>query len=144
MNKAIPTDSFVHFQILVWGGASALGQYTIQLCKLSGMQVITTASPKNFDLVRSLGATGIFDYRDEQVSAKIKSQWISLKHAVDCIATEQTLKQVSDAMSGTEEGYIAMALGPDTSAVKANIKAEFALVHTLLGKVRFRFIVHYM
>jgi len=104
------------------------------------MQVITTASPRNFDLVRSLGATSVFDYRDEQVSAKIKSQWTSLKHAVDCIATEQTLNQVSDAMSDTEEGYIAMALGPDTSALKANIKAEHALVHTLLGKVRFRFI----
>ncbi|KAJ7221004.1 chaperonin 10-like protein [Mycena haematopus] len=35
------------FPILVWAGASAVGQYTVQLAKLSGLRVITTASPKN-------------------------------------------------------------------------------------------------
>jgi NADPH:quinone reductase-like Zn-dependent oxidoreductase len=38
--------------ILIWGGASAVGQCAIQFAKLGGPRVIMTASPKNFGLVR--------------------------------------------------------------------------------------------
>jgi NADPH:quinone reductase-like Zn-dependent oxidoreductase len=34
--------------------------------------VVSTASPKNFDLVKSLGADAVFDYRDSDVVKKIK------------------------------------------------------------------------
>lgn len=101
------------------------------------MQVITTSSPKNFDLVKTLGAHAVFDYRDPEVSAKIKAEYSDLMQAVDCIANETTVKQVSDAMSDVKQAYVAMALTTETSnIVKKNIKTEFALVHTLLGKVR--------
>ncbi|KAI0072335.1 GroES-like protein [Panus rudis PR-1116 ss-1] len=44
--------------IFVLGGSSSVGQYVIQLAKLSGFSpIITTVSPRNFDLVKSLGAT---------------------------------------------------------------------------------------
>jgi hypothetical protein len=38
----------------------------------SGARVVSTASPKNFDLVKSLGADAVFDYRDSDVVKKIK------------------------------------------------------------------------
>jgi hypothetical protein len=34
--------------------------------------VVTTASPKNHDLVKSFGADAVFDYRDPDVVQKIK------------------------------------------------------------------------
>ncbi|KAH7923729.1 NAD(P)-binding protein [Leucogyrophana mollusca] len=44
------------------GGASSLGQYAIQLARLSGFSpIIATASPHNTDLLTSLGATHIID-----------------------------------------------------------------------------------
>eukprot|EP00026_Physarum_polycephalum_P011214 Phypoly_transcript_11420.p1 GENE.Phypoly_transcript_11420~~Phypoly_transcript_11420.p1 ORF type:complete len:195 (-),score=33.66 Phypoly_transcript_11420:507-1091(-) len=36
------------FPFLVWSGATSVGQYAIQLAKLAGLTVVTTASPKKF------------------------------------------------------------------------------------------------
>ncbi|CAD0108825.1 unnamed protein product [Aureobasidium uvarum] len=48
--------------LLVWSGASSVGVNTIQLARAAGYEVIATASPKNFELVRSLGASEVIDY----------------------------------------------------------------------------------
>jgi NADPH:quinone reductase-like Zn-dependent oxidoreductase len=51
--------------LLVWGGSSSVGVNAIQLAVAAGYEVITTASPKNFELLRSLGASESFDYNSE-------------------------------------------------------------------------------
>jgi NADPH:quinone reductase-like Zn-dependent oxidoreductase len=44
--------------MLVIGGSSSVGQYAIQLAKLSGFHpIITTSSPKHHDHLKSIGAT---------------------------------------------------------------------------------------
>ncbi|KAF9698108.1 hypothetical protein EKO04_003889 [Ascochyta lentis] len=48
--------------VLVWGGSTSVGCNAIQLAVASGYEVITTASPKNFDLVKNLGASHVVDY----------------------------------------------------------------------------------
>lgn len=58
--------------LLVWGGSTAVGWHLIQLAKLSGCNVIVTASPDNHALLKSLGAQECFDYKDKDVLAKIK------------------------------------------------------------------------
>ncbi|KAF2493252.1 GroES-like protein [Lophium mytilinum] len=57
--------------ILIWGGSSVVGISAIQLAAASGWTIVSTASPKNHELVRSLGATHVFDYSDPDVVAKI-------------------------------------------------------------------------
>ncbi|RAL00782.1 zinc-binding alcohol dehydrogenase family protein [Aspergillus ibericus CBS 121593] len=48
--------------IVILGGASSVGQYAIQLARLSGFEnVITNASSANFDLLRKLGAHVVLD-----------------------------------------------------------------------------------
>ncbi|KAI0667952.1 GroES-like protein [Trametes maxima] len=48
--------------VVVLGGASSVGQYVIQLLRLSGFSpIITTASIRNVGLVKSLGATHIIE-----------------------------------------------------------------------------------
>lgn len=42
--------------ILIYGGSTATGSLAIQYAKLSGLQVIATCSPHNFEYVKSLGA----------------------------------------------------------------------------------------
>jgi NADPH:quinone reductase-like Zn-dependent oxidoreductase len=57
--------------LLVWGGSTSVGCNAIQLAVASGYEVITTASPKNFDLVKKLGASHIFDYRSATAVSEI-------------------------------------------------------------------------
>lgn len=52
---------------LIWGGATSVGQYAIQLARLSKRKVFTTASPDNWDLVKTLGAEDVQDYKVRQV-----------------------------------------------------------------------------
>ncbi|KAF2729913.1 GroES-like protein [Polyplosphaeria fusca] len=59
--------------LVVWGGSTSLGSNAIQLAVAAGYEVITTASPKNFDYVRKLGATEVFDYRSATAAADIIS-----------------------------------------------------------------------
>jgi len=53
--------------LLVWGGATSVGCNAIQLAVAAGYEVITTASPKNFDYVKKLGASHAFDYRSKTI-----------------------------------------------------------------------------
>ena len=53
--------------LLIWGGATCVGSNAIQLAVAAGYEVISTASPKNFDYVKSLGASQVFDYNSSTV-----------------------------------------------------------------------------
>jgi len=53
--------------LLVWGGATSVGSNAIQLAVAAGYEVITTASPRNFDYVKKLGASQVFDYNSKTV-----------------------------------------------------------------------------
>ncbi|MGV2982764.1 NADP-dependent oxidoreductase [Microbacterium sp. AGC85] len=52
-------------KVLIHGGAGGAGSITIQLAKHLGAHVATTASAKNADFVRSLGADEVIDYRTQ-------------------------------------------------------------------------------
>jgi len=53
--------------VIIWGGATSVGCNAIQLAVSAGYSVVTTSSPKNFDYVKSLGATNAFDYSGKRV-----------------------------------------------------------------------------
>jgi NADPH:quinone reductase-like Zn-dependent oxidoreductase len=54
--------------LLVWGGASSVGINAIQLAVAAGYTVMATASPKNFELLRHLGATQVIDYNQDSAA----------------------------------------------------------------------------
>jgi NADPH:quinone reductase-like Zn-dependent oxidoreductase len=63
-----PADS-----ILIWGGSSSVGAYAVQFARIVGFKnIVSTSSPHNFDYVKSLGATHVFDYKAEDVVEHIK------------------------------------------------------------------------
>ncbi|KAI0783891.1 GroES-like protein [Irpex lacteus] len=79
--------------ILVVGGSSSVGQYVIQLAKLSGFSpIITTASTHNTELLKSLGATHVIDRHLPLAPAvkAITSEPINVVY--DAIATTETAK----------------------------------------------------
>ncbi|MGE6754963.1 NADP-dependent oxidoreductase [Rossellomorea sp. NPDC071047] len=53
-------------KILIHAGAGGVGTFAIQLAKEMGAYVATTASEKGFDLVSSLGADRVINYKEEQ------------------------------------------------------------------------------
>ena len=66
---------------LIWGGSSSVGCNAIQLAVAAGCEVITTASPKNHDFLKKLGATEVFDYRSPTVVSDIVSAFKNRKVA---------------------------------------------------------------
>lgn len=48
--------------VIVAGGSTSVGSNAVQLAVAAGYEVISTASPKNFEYVRKLGASHVFDY----------------------------------------------------------------------------------
>lgn len=57
--------------LLVWGGSSSVGCCAIQMAKAAGYEVYTTASKRNHDLVRSIGASKVFDHAQSDVESEI-------------------------------------------------------------------------
>lgn len=126
------------FPILIYGGSTAMGVSGIQYAKLSGATVITTASPHNFDYVKSLGADHVFDYNDETSPAKIRElTGGKLRLAWDCQSTEQSAVFVARAMDPEEGGRIGMLLGvpkKQIAEVNAKIDAQNTLYYTAFGE----------
>jgi NADPH:quinone reductase-like Zn-dependent oxidoreductase len=52
--------------VLIHGGSGGVGSVAIQLARARGARVIATASAANLELLRSLGADLVIDYRNER------------------------------------------------------------------------------
>jgi len=127
--------------ILISGGASSVGLYAIQLAKLSGLYVIATASERNFDLVRSLGADLVVDYRDAARAAKQIQEAAPgpIEHALDCVSTGTSFEIVAASLDG--QGTIAnLTVGSYPHVEGVNVLS--GIVFDYFGKVRFR-LFHY-
>lgn len=118
--------------ILIWGGATATGILAIQLAKLIyGLNVITTASSKNHEYLKSIGADYVLDYHDEEVVNKIKEIGRGLiKFALDTVANPTTFQQVYDATSEVSgEVYLDSLLFLDASSINLDEKRDNSKVH---------------
>ncbi|KAJ6015391.1 alcohol dehydrogenase [Penicillium herquei] len=106
------------FPLLIYGGSTATGMAAIQLAKLSGLTVITTCSPHNFDLLKSLGADAAFDYNSPTCGAEIKELTKNrLTYAFDC--TGDGAHVCAYAMSDTEPGTYGGIMPADYEFLKA-------------------------
>ncbi|GAA5923098.1 zinc-binding alcohol dehydrogenase family protein [Sporobolomyces koalae] len=121
--------------VLVWGGTSSVGLYAIQLLKLSGYTVIATASEKNWDLLKSLGATSTYDYSDPDVSDKIASDYPDLSIGFDCISENGTTYLTAKSFK-SGKGKIVTLLPVEDDRLKEvpNVEIEPTLMYTIFGR----------
>ena len=70
-DQAAPKDE----AIFIYAGATGAGLFHIQIAKAAGYEVVTTASPRSFDLVKAYGATAVFDYRSATVAADVIKEY---------------------------------------------------------------------
>jgi len=83
--------------ILIWGGASSVGQYALQILRYYGYRnLLTTASKKHHSKLISLGASKAFDYNDSDVVEQIieagsagRSSQPTISLILDCIGSQQ-------------------------------------------------------
>lgn len=52
-------------RVLIYGASGSVGSFALQLAKLHGAQVTAVCSPKNFDMMKSLGADCTLDYHND-------------------------------------------------------------------------------
>lgn len=131
--------------IFIYGGSTATGILGIQFAKLSGLTVIATSSPRNFDYLQSLGADKLYDYHTETetLAREIKDFTKNkLTLAWDCSPTEESARLCALAMSDVEKGKYSSLLRVDSSVVKKanpNVESDSTLAYTAWGEAFSRY-----
>ncbi|KAH9909067.1 GroES-like protein [Xylariomycetidae sp. FL2044] len=122
--------------VFVFGGSSATGTAAIQLIRLAGFLPITTCSPHNFDLVKSYGATAVFDYQAPGSSADIRSfTKNNLRYALDCISTTASMEFCYQALGRAGGRYTTLEPYVETVAeTRKTIKADWIMGPSMMGK----------
>lgn len=62
-----PRLSKTNKTVVIWGGSTSVGCNAIQLAVAAGYEVFTTASPRNHEYLRTLGAAQVWDYNASSV-----------------------------------------------------------------------------
>ncbi|MBN8192825.1 NADP-dependent oxidoreductase [Bacillus sp. NTK074B] len=107
-------------KVLIHAGSGGVGNFAIQIAKSFGAHVATTASGKNEDFVKSLGADQFINYKEEEFSEVLKDFDLVLDSMGGEIQTnsykvlKENGKLVSIAQPPNEE-----------EAAKYSVKAEF-------------------
>ncbi|KAJ5566136.1 hypothetical protein N7535_007774 [Penicillium sp. DV-2018c] len=133
LKLALPTEPIKDATpILIYGGSTATGTLAIQFAKLSGYKVVTTCSPRNFDLVRGLGADEVYDYNDAGAAAAIrKATGNKLKLVFDCISVESSAEFCDNAISTDGGEYSALL---DVKIARPNVNDRFTVAFTAIGE----------
>ncbi|KAH6867727.1 chaperonin 10-like protein [Thelonectria olida] len=133
-NPLAPTPKPI--PVLVFGGSSATGTAAIQLLKLAGFEPIATCSPPNFGLVKSFGASAVFDYRAPNCTADIRKHTKNnIRYALDCISTTASMQFCYQAIGRAGGKYT--ALEPYSEAVaqtRKMVKPDWIMGPQMLGK----------
>jgi NADPH:quinone reductase-like Zn-dependent oxidoreductase len=118
--------------ILIYGGSTTSGLLMMQFSKLSGAQVIATASRKNFDLVKSYGADIVVNYHDSEVCAReiIEATSGKLDIVVDCVGIDSTVDICDKVLASRGQYFV---LTPSTSK-RDDVTTTFNPGQDLIGE----------
>ncbi len=120
--------------VLIWGGSTSVGSNAIQLAAAAaGYEVIATASPRNFDYVRRLGASQVFDYQSPTVTRDI-IRALTGKTLAGAIAIGAGSARACVAVAGACQGrrFVSMVSTPISfDAAPAGARRALWLVPTL-------------
>jgi NADPH:quinone reductase-like Zn-dependent oxidoreductase len=123
--------------ILIYGGSTATGSLAIQFAKLSGWTVVATASPRNFDYVKSLGADVVFDYNSPTCSKDIREYTKDkLAHVFDCISEGDSTKISVESIGPAGGVYSTLLPVPNDKVHNINEKVtnHNTLAYSVVGE----------
>jgi len=109
-------------RVLIHAASGGVGVFAVQLAKLAGTEVIATTSTDNVELVRSLGADQVIDYRIADFATTVKDIDIVL----DALGGETQIKSMEVLRT---DGLIVTLQPPGIDAMLAKqMKVRTALV----------------
>ena len=107
-------------RVLIHAAAGGVGAFAVQLAHLAGAHVIATASGGNVDLVRSLGADEVIDYRGTDFAKAARD----VDLVFDTVGGETQTRSFGVIRQGGR--LITIASPPDMEAAKAHgVTASF-------------------
>jgi len=132
--------------LLIWAGSTSVGSNAIQLGVASGYEVFTTASPRNFEYVKKLGASQVFDYSSKTVVDDLVKalQGKVVVGALDAITQHGAVKLCAEVLSKAEDanGFIVTVMDPKfigevelPEGVQTKVIWAFGLAHNEVGKI---------
>ncbi|KAI0880207.1 zinc-binding dehydrogenase [Annulohypoxylon maeteangense] len=128
------------FPFLVSGGTSSVGQYAVQLAKMAGAFVVATGSARNHELLKSLGADAVVDYKDPDWPEHVrKLTHDHLEFAFDCISENGTTEAIVRSLSPEKGGHVVAILPVNEIRDKIEnekIKLESTIVYTVFERPR--------
>jgi NADPH:quinone reductase-like Zn-dependent oxidoreductase len=95
-------------KVFIQAGSGGVGTFAIQLAKHLGAFVASTTSTKNMELVKSLGADLIIDYKTEDFETKLKDYDLVLHSNRDKKVLEKSLRILKPG------GQLISLVGPPT------------------------------
>ncbi|EXK80122.1 hypothetical protein FOQG_15341 [Fusarium oxysporum f. sp. raphani 54005] len=121
--------------IFIWGGSSSVGATAIQLSVASGLKVVATASKRNHDLVKSLGASIVLDYNspsivDDAVTALKDHDLVACYDAISEPQTIAPLGAILDQLGACDVCFVV----PPRGEISKNIKWTISLAFELLNE----------
>ncbi|RDL41203.1 Protein TOXD [Venustampulla echinocandica] len=118
--------------ILIYGGSTATGTLAIQFAKLSGYTVITTCSPRNFDLVKARGADTVFNYAEPGAALKIRElTHDKLTLVFDTISTNSSAEFCGEALSSAGGRYAALS---PVQCPRSDVQSTVTMAYTIIGE----------
>jgi NADPH:quinone reductase-like Zn-dependent oxidoreductase len=108
-------------RVVVLGGAGAVGMFAVQLAHLHGACVIATASARDLDFAKQLGADEAIDYRTNNLERE--------KNRADVVFDAVGGKTLDDAWSLLKPGGRMVTIASDSEATtEQRVKAAFFIV----------------
>jgi len=115
--------------VLIHGPAGGVGTFAVQLARLAGAHVIATTSAANTELITSLGAEKVIDYKSEDFSKILKD----IDLVFDTIGGETQKKSWAIIKKG---GTLVSTVGADENAAKEhNVTAKQYMVDSSGGRL---------
>ncbi|KAL4879889.1 NAD(P)-binding protein [Aspergillus karnatakaensis] len=93
-------------RVFVTAASGGVGMWVVQLAKIAGATVVGTCGPDNIELVKSLGADEVLNYRSMDVKAWSEDAANKVDVVIDCIGR----RSLADAWWTVKEGGIMLSI----------------------------------
>ncbi|KAH7406748.1 oxidoreductase domain-containing protein [Phaeosphaeria sp. MPI-PUGE-AT-0046c] len=74
LGMGVPGSGNKEEKVLIWGAGGAVGSYAVQFAKSVGYTVVVTASPRDIERQKRLGAAAVIDYKSADVVEQLRQQ----------------------------------------------------------------------
>ncbi|KAK7702215.1 hypothetical protein SLS64_009793 [Diaporthe eres] len=118
--------------VFIYAGSTSVGLFAIQLAKLAGYTVVTTASPHSHELVKRYGADHVFDYKSEGWVREVTSAFPDISLAVDCFSEGGSGPAVANVLK-PQGGKIVTLLDQGESKVPG-VTYDMIMLYTVFGR----------